>query len=237
MRLSVCNGLLVALSILACGKSQPAADSTGSQASPTPAAAATGEATAAAKPLDSARTLLFLGTSLTAGFGLDPDDAYPMLIQRKLDAEGKRYRVVNAGVSGETSSGLLRRVDWLLQQRLDVIVIETGANDGLRGVPVATMRDNLQQIITRIRSAQPGATIALVQMEALPNMGKSYTDSFHAAFPELVRKNPGVVLIPFLLDGVAGERDLNQSDGIHPNEEGERIVAENVWKALKPLLR
>ena len=160
-----------------------------------------------------------------------------MLIQRKLDSAGMRYRVVNAGVSGETSSGLLRRVEWLLQQKLDVVVIETGANDGLRGVPVETMRSNLQQIITRIRTAQPAVTIALVQMEALPNMGRTYTAEFHESFPDLVRRNPGVVLIPFLLNGVAGDRDLNQGDGIHPNEVGERIVAQNVWKALKPLLR
>ena len=160
-----------------------------------------------------------------------------MQIQRKLDSVGLHYHVVNAGVSGETSSGLLRRLDWLLQQRLAVVVIETGANDGLRGVPVATMRSNLQQIITQIRSSQPWVTIALVQMEALPNMGVSYTQQFHSAFPELAKRNPGVVLLPFLLNSVAGERDLNQGDGVHPNEEGERIVAENVWKALKPLLR
>jgi acyl-CoA thioesterase-1 len=231
----VVYGFAITVVVLACGKSQPTPDTARSQASPG-ASLATGTA-AAVTATDSLRTLLFLGTSLTAGLGLDPDDAYPMLIQRKLDSARMRYRVVNAGVSGETSSGLLRRVDWLLQQRLDVVVVETGANDGLRGVPVSTMRDNLQQIITRIRAAQPAATIALVQMEALPNMGKGYTDSFRAAFPELVKANPGVVLVPFLLDGVAGNRDLNQGDGIHPNEEGERIVAENVWKALKPLLR
>jgi acyl-CoA thioesterase-1 len=225
--------LVLFLAAAACSKDQTSRlDSTGTQASPGGTAA-----TSAPADADSTRTLLFLGTSLTAGLGLDPDDAYPMLIQRKLDSARLSYRVVNAGVSGETSSGLLRRVDWLLQQRLDVVVIETGANDGLRGVPVETMRDNLQEIISRIRAAQPQATIALVQMEALPNMGKTYTEAFHASFPELARRNAGVVLIPFLLDGVAGVRDLNQGDGIHPNEEGERIVANNVWKALKPLLR
>jgi acyl-CoA thioesterase-1 len=223
-------GALVALT-LACAKDQPApADTVRPQAS----AVSTAPTDAAT---DSTRTLLFLGTSLTAGLGLDPEDAYPNLIQRKIDSARISYRVVNAGVSGETSSGLLRRLDWLLQQRLDVVVIETGANDGLRGVPVEAMRDNLQQIISRIRVVQPTATIALMQMEALPNMGRSYTERFHATFPELTRKNPGVVLLPFLLDGVAGERDLNQGDGIHPNEQGERIVAENVWKALKPLLK
>jgi acyl-CoA thioesterase-1 len=224
--------LSVALVANACAREQPSrVDSGGFQASPAAGAATN------ATPADSTRTLLFLGTSLTAGLGLDPDEAYPSLIQRKLDSARLAYRVVNAGVSGETSSGLLRRVDWLLQQKLDVVVIETGANDGLRGVPVEAMRENLQQIIARIRAAQPSVKVVLVQMEALPNMGKSYTDSFHASFPLLARQNPGVTLIPFLLEGVAGERDLNQADGVHPNEEGERIVATNVWKALKPLLR
>ena len=124
----------------------------------------------------------------------------------------------------------------LLQQKLDVVVIETGANDGLRGVPVQTMRSNLKQIITRIRASQPAAVIALIQMEAMPNMGRIYTESFREAFPSLAREEK-VTLMPFLLDGVAGIRDLNQGDGIHPNEEGERIVAQNVWKALKPLLQ
>jgi acyl-CoA thioesterase-1 len=224
--------VLACLLTAACAKEQPApADTARTQASPAPAVA---NSPARA---DSLKTLMFLGTSLTAGLGLEPEDAYPMLIQAKIDSARLPYRVVNAGVSGATSSGLLRSLDWLLQQRLDVVVVETGANDGLRGVPVETMRSNLQQIITRIRESQPGATIALVQMEALPNMGKPYTERFHATFPELVRQNRGVVLIPFLLDGVAGERELNQGDGVHPNERGERIVAENVWRALKPLLR
>ena len=233
--LVVARGTLLVLTAFACSKEQAGtSDSIASQASP---AASVAVAAPGRASTDSTKTLLFLGTSLTAGLGLDPEEAYPMLIQRKVDSTRLAYRVVNAGVSGETSSGLLRRLDWLLQQRLDVIVIETGANDGLRGVPVMAMRDNLQQIITRIRSAQPWATIALIQMEALPNMGRTYTESFQATFPDLARRNQGVVLLPFLLDGVAGERDLNQGDGIHPNEQGERIVAANVWKALKPLLR
>ena len=159
-----------------------------------------------------------------------------MLIQQMIDSAGLPYRVVNAGVSGETSSGLLRRVDWLLQQELAVVVIETGANDGLRGVPVNAMKDNLRQIIRRIRAAKPDVAIALIQMEAMPNMGAIYTNGFRAAFPALAREE-NVRLLPFLLDGVAGVRELNQGDGIHPNEEGERIVAQNVWRALKPMLR
>lgn len=227
------RNLVLLLSLLACARDRaPApADSAVTQASQSAAA------TRVSDTPDTVRTLLFLGTSLTAGLGLEPEDAYPMLIQRKIDSAGLRYHVVNAGVSGETSSGLLRRLDWLLRQRLDVVVIETGANDGLRGVPVETMEANLQQIITRIRSAQPSAIIALMRMEALPNMGAIYTAGFRSVFPRLARRNPGVILLPFLLEGVAGERDLNQGDGIHPNEAGEQIVAENVWRALKPLLR
>lgn len=182
------------------------------------------------------RTILFAGTSLTAGLGLEPDSAYPQQIQRMIDGAGLRYEVVNAGVSGETSSGLLRRLDWLLRQPLDIVVIETGANDGLRGVPVATMKANIQQIIERIRAVHPDARIVLLQMESPPNLGRAYTQQFRDVFPELARKND-VTLFPFLLEGVAGVRALNQSDGMHPNEDGERIVARNVWKGLRPLLQ
>ena len=180
--------------------------------------------------------ILFAGTSLTAGLGLDPDKAYPQLVQRKIDSAGLKFQVVNAGVSGETSAALLRRLNWLLKEPFDIIVIETGANDGLRGIPVATMEQNIQQIIDGVRRARPSAQIVLVQMEAPPNLGRVYTAGFREAFPSLARKN-NVVLMPFLLDRVAGVRDLNQGDGIHPNDAGEAIVAENVWKALKPLLQ
>jgi acyl-CoA thioesterase-1 len=181
------------------------------------------------------RTVLFVGTSITAGLGLEPDSAYPQLIDRKLDSLRLPYDAVNAGVSGETSAGLLRRIDWLLREPFDVVVVETGANDGLRGAPVPTVRANIQQIIDRIKSARPEAAILLVQMEALPNFGERYTSEFRGMFRELARQN-GVTLLPFLLEGVAGHRELNQPDGIHPNMEGERIVAENMWRALRPLL-
>lgn len=220
----------------------PVADSVRAQASP-PAATATNDAgrsltsDTTRRPTNNARrTILFVGTSLTAGLGLDPDSAYPQHIQRMIDKEALRYDVINAGYSGETSSGLLRRLDWLLRQPIDLVVIETGANDGLRGIPVESMKSNIQQIIERIKGTRPGAQIALVQMEAPPNLGTSYTRGFREVFPDLARRN-NVVLLPFLLERVAGVRALNQSDGIHPNEEGERIVAENVWKALRPLLR
>jgi lysophospholipase L1-like esterase len=151
----------------------------GSAASPAAAAvpASTTRTTAGAR-----RTVLFLGTSLTAGLGLDPDNAYPQLIQRKIDARSLPYQVVNAGVSGETSAGLLRRLDWVLQRPADVIVVETGANDGLRGIPIESVRSSIDGILAKIRSARPTATIALVQMEALPNFGQQYTTAFHEMF-------------------------------------------------------
>lgn len=182
------------------------------------------------------RTIVFAGTSLTAGLGLDPDSAYPQHVQRKIDSARLNYNVVNAGVSGETSSALLRRLDWLLRQPFSVFVIETGANDGLRGIPVATMRSNIGQIIDRVRAARPDARVLLVQMEAPPNMGAVYTRQFRDAFSS-VAKEKGVPLLPFLLEGVAGEREFNQGDGIHPNYAGSRKVAQNVWQGLKPLLQ
>jgi len=200
--------------------------------SPADSATSTQGATRASSP----PTILFAGTSLTAGLGLEPDSAYPQQIQRMIDSAGLRYRVVNAGVSGETSASLLRRLDWLLREPFDVIVIETGANDGLRGIPVATMKANIQQVIDRVKTARPQARIALVQMEAPPNLGAAYTRDFREAFPDLARAT-GVTLLPFLLQDVAGVRALNQGDGIHPNYEGERIVTQNVWKGLSAMLR
>jgi acyl-CoA thioesterase I len=158
-----------------------------------------------------------------------------MLIQRKIDSAGLPFEVTNAGVSGETSSGLLDRLDWLLRGNFSVLVVETGANDGLRGIPVATLRANLDSALSRIKRARPDARVVLVQMEALPNLGPKYAADFHAAYPAAA-KRAGVTLLPFLLDNVAGRRDLNQGDGVHPNDTGEHIVADNVWKGLKPVL-
>jgi acyl-CoA thioesterase-1 len=180
--------------------------------------------------------IVFAGTSLTAGLGLDPDSAYPMLIQRKIDSAGLPFEVTNAGVSGETSAGLLDRLDWLLRGRFDVMVIETGANDMLRGVPVSALEANLDAILDRIAKARPDARVALVQMEALPNLGRQYGTELHDVYAKVARAHH-VALLPFLLNGVAGKRDLNQGDGVHPNNVGEKIVAENVWKALEPILR
>lgn len=185
----------------------------------------------------SARTpvVLFFGTSLTAGLGLDPEQAYPTLIEKKAQAEGVPIKAVNAGLSGETTAGAVRRIDWVLRTPADLIVIEGGANDALRGLPPEDARANLEQLIAAVRAKQPQAKIALVQMEAPPNFGAIYTRSFHAIYPEVARKE-NVVLLPFLLDGVAGIPRLNQPDGVHPNLTGERIVADNVWKALKPVV-
>jgi acyl-CoA thioesterase-1 len=158
-----------------------------------------------------------------------------MLIQRKIDSAGLPFEVTNAGVSGETSAGLVDRLDWLLRGKFDLIVVETGANDMLRGVPVSALRANLDTILSRIQRARPDARIALIQMEALPNLGRQYGAELHDTYPE-VAKAHHVALLPFLLDGVAGIARLNQSDGVHPNDVGEHIVAANVWKGLAPIL-
>jgi acyl-CoA thioesterase-1 len=201
------------------------------------AAKTTGSATAVDSNAVSIRTpvVLFFGTSLTAGLGLDPEQAYPTLIEKTAQAEGVPIKVVNAGLSGETTAGAVRRIDWVLRTPVDLVVIEGGANDALRGLGPDDARANLEQLIAAVRAKQPQAKIALIQMEAPPNYGVSYTRSFHAIYPEVARKD-NVTLLPFLLDGVAGIPRLNQPDGVHPNVTGERIVADNVWKALKPMV-
>lgn len=177
-----------------------------------------------------------MGTSLTAGYGLDPDSAFSSLIQRKIDSSGLGYETVNAGVSGETTAGLVQRLDWILRGRFDVLVIESGANDGLRGIPVSAIDANLREVVRRAREARPDAEILLVQMEALPNYGRDYGRAFHDTYERIAREM-NVGLLPFLLDGVAGQAELNQRDGIHPNEDGVRRVADNIWRGLEPVLR
>jgi len=180
--------------------------------------------------------VVILGNSLTAGYGLDPDLAFPALLQRKVDAAGLDFEIVNAGVSGDTSAGGARRIRWLLRKQIDVLVLELGANDGLRGVSLDSTRDNLQKIIREIRSRNPEADIIIAGMMVPPNLGPEYTRTFRELFVELADQN-GCPLIPFLLEGVAGRSELNLPDGIHPTPEGHRIVAENVWKVLEPVLR
>ena len=192
-------------------------------------------AVAAAVAADPRPVILFFGTSLTAGLGLEPEEAYPTLIQQKLDSAGLPFRAVNAGVSGETSAAGLRRIDWILQRPVAVLVLELGANDALRGLELQAARKNLQEIIDHTRAKYPGVKVVVAGMQAPPNLGSRYTGEFKQMFVDLARENHAA-LIPFLLDGVGGVDSLNQRDGIHPNPEGEKIVADNVWKVLQPIL-
>ena len=199
------------------------------------AGASSAESSHTPPPTPHTRLITFLGTSLTAGLGLDPDQAYPAVIQRKLDSLKLPWRAVNAGVSGETSAGALRRLDWVLRDRPSVLVVETGANDMLRGVNLDSTRANLDSIVARARAADPDVTIVLAGMEAAPNLGPRYAAQFRALYRELAARER-LPLIPFLLLGVGGVDSLNQADGIHPTAAGDRIVADNVWRVLGPLV-
>ncbi|HEY0017628.1 MAG TPA: arylesterase [Longimicrobium sp.] len=219
--------LILPLLIFGCGRPEsnqpPAGDAT--------SAAAGGESSSPR------RTVMFLGTSLTDGYGLEREDAYPAIIQQKVDSAGLPWEVVNAGLSGEKSAGALQRMrSWLIRQPFDVLVLETGANDMLTGGDVDAMRANIQAIVDTVRAARPDARIVLAGMIAAPNLGRRYGNRFNGAYPQLAREN-GLTLIPFLLDGVAAQPRLNLADGIHPNEQGHQIVAANVWKTLEPILR
>ncbi|MGH7629340.1 MAG: arylesterase [Gemmatimonadales bacterium] len=180
-------------------------------------------------------TIVFIGTSLTAGYGLDPDAAFPALIQRKIDSAGLPYRVANAGVSGETSAGAVRRIDWLLRQKPAVVVIETGANDGLRGLTIDSLKANIQTIIDSARALSPAPKIVLVGMRALPNYGFAYARRFSRLYRDLADDND-LPLVPFLLDDVAGKDGMNQADGIHPTAAGHQRMAETIWEVLWPVL-
>lgn len=191
----------------------------------------------AAPPTEDRRTILFFGDSLTAGYGLENPSAesYPAVVQAKIDAAHLPWRVINAGLSGETSAGGLRRVDWVLRQPVDIFVLELGANDGLRGIDPAVTRQNLEAIVERVRAKAPGMKIVLAGMMMPPGMGEPFATRFQEVFPAVADKEH-LVLIPFLLQGVGGQPGLNQADGIHPTAAGARIVAENVWKIIRPLL-
>ena len=185
---------------------------------------------------EEAGIVLFLGTSLTAGYGVGEGAAFPALIQAKLDSAGLPYRVVNAGISGETSAGGLRRLDWSLQEPVAVLVLELGANDGLRGLPVDELRANLETIIRRTRERYPDVVVILAGMEAPRHFGDAYTSRFRRVFRDLARDH-AAMLVPFLLEGVAGDASLNQEDGIHPTVAGHEVMAENVWMVLEGVLR
>jgi len=184
-----------------------------------------------------ARTILFFGDSLTAGYGLDDPatEAYPALIQQKIDRAALGWRVINAGLSGETTAGGLRRIDWVLRQPADIFVLALGGNDGLRGISPDLSRQNLQQIIDRVRARNPHAKIVVAGLQMPAAMGTEFADAFRAIFPAVAEKNHAT-LLPFLLEGVGGRLDLNQSDRIHPNVRGHTVIAETVWKVLRPLL-
>lgn len=179
---------------------------------------------------------MFFGNSITAGLGIDPEQAFPALIEKKISDMGWTYRVTNAGLSGETSAGGLRRLDWVLQQSVDVLVVELGANDGLRGLSLEMTESNLQAIIDKARQKNPHMIVVLAAMEIPPNMGQDYTAKFRRLFSTLAAKNK-CPLIPFLLEGVGDRPEFNQADGLHPTAEGHAIIAETVWKTLKPILK
>jgi acyl-CoA thioesterase-1 len=215
--------LLVVVASCACAQPEPEPERTRP-----PSRSAPVEPVASTAP-----RIVFLGDSLTAGLGLPMEASVPALIERRLKAEGYGYAVVNAGVSGDTSAGGLNRLEWSLDGDVKVLVIELGANDGLRGLPVANMKRNLAEVIVRARSR--GIRVVLTGMEAPPNFGAVYTSEFRDAYRQLAKEHD-VIFVPFFLEGVAGIPALNQSDGMHPNAEGARVIEQTVWRALEPLL-
>jgi acyl-CoA thioesterase-1 len=219
------------LTLVGCGGSTSAPPSSSGAAAP---ASAPADASGQPAQADTRPRIVFLGDSITAGLGLEPEQAYPTLIQQKVDAESLGYHVVNAGVSGDTSAGGLSRLEWALDGDVKVMVVALGGNDGLRGLPPEELRKNLSAIIERARTRN--ISVVLAGMEAPPNFGQTYTVSFRQVYADLA-KQYGVPLIPFLLQGVAGIEGLNQRDGIHPTAEGARTVADNVWTMLRPTLK
>jgi acyl-CoA thioesterase I len=207
------------------------------QRSSAPAAEPAGGPSAALDPARAgdAGIVLFVGTSLTAGYGLDEEFAFPAVVQEKIDSAGLPFRVVNAGVSGETSAGARRRLDWLLRQPFDVLVLETGANDMLRGQDPDSTRANIEAIVERVREVRPDSRVVLAGMLAMPNLGPQFRERFERIYPELARELD-LELVPFLLEDVAAQPELNLPDGIHPNEAGQRRVADTVWEVLGPVL-
>lgn len=192
----------------------------------------TQEETEEPQNINSDKTILFFGNSLTAGYGIEKEDAFPGLIQQRLDSLGLEYRVINGGLSGETTAGGLNRLDWFLEDEPYIFVLELGGNDGLRGIELSETKSNLEKIIDKVRTKYPSTKIILAGMQIPPNMGSEYTDEFRTIYPE-VAKEKNVSLIPFLLEGVAGDPELNLPDGIHPTEEGHQIVLETVWPFIE----
>jgi Lysophospholipase L1 and related esterases len=214
------------LFVMSCGNNNEKSDTAAEQQ--------TGEK-AAADSTQKSKTIVFYGNSLTAGYGVDPSEAFPALVQHIIDSLNLNYKVVNAGLSGETTAGGVGRIDWILRQPVDIFVLELGGNDGLRGIPISETSKNLQTIIDRVKAKYPQATIVLAGMQVPPNMGRKYASEFRQVFQQLAQKNK-TLLIPFLLEDVGGISELNQPDGIHPNPEGHKIVAKNVWQILQTAL-
>jgi acyl-CoA thioesterase I len=187
------------------------------------------------QPITAPKVILFYGDSLTAGYGLSTEEAFPALVEEKLNKSEQVVRIINAGLSGETSAGGLTRLDWVIRQPIDIFILELGANDGLRGLPLEETQKNLQLIIDKVKAKFPKVKMVIAGMMVPPNMGSEYTAKFQKIFPDLAKKN-NASLIPFLLQDVAGNEKLNLADGIHPNVEGHKIVADNVIKILQPLL-
>lgn len=182
------------------------------------------------------KRILFFGDSITAGYGLEEEQAFPALVQEKIDSLGWNFEAVNGGLSGETSAGGLRRVDWMLRQDFSIFILELGGNDGLRGIDLESTKQNLISIIEKVRNKKPEAKIILTGMQVPPNLGPDYTAQFKKMYPEIAEEK-NVTLIPFLLEEVGGNPELNQADGIHPTAKGHKIIAETVWDTLKPILQ
>jgi acyl-CoA thioesterase I len=223
--------VLALASVLACARAEAPADDPAQRpaASQSPARATA----STASPTGTLPRIVFLGDSLTAGLGIAREQAVPALVQERLRQEGYSYEVINAGNSGDTSDGGLSRLDWSLAGDVRVLVVELGANDGLRGIPPERLRQNLETIVKTAKNR--GITVLLTGMEAPPNYGAAYTNQFRDTFRQVAAQER-VAFMPFFLEGVAGLRQLNQPDGIHPTPEGARIVADNLWRYLKPLL-
>lgn len=228
--------LVCVLLIAGCGEERDT-DPGGGEAQPAasaPAAPAPSEPTDSGEPTGTP-AILVLGNSIAAGYGVGEEQAFPAVLQQKIDSVGWSFEVVNAGLSGETSAGGLRRIDWLLRRPVDVLILELGGNDGLRGLPLAATEANLKGIIDKTRARYPEAAIVLAGMQIPPNLGQDYTRQFREMYPRIAEER-NAVLIPFVLEGVGGVPALMQNDGIHPTAEGQRIVANNVWEVLQPVL-
>ncbi len=220
-------GLLAVSFIFSCkNEAPPASQPSAKTENPTAEIAQTG----------GKKTILFFGNSLTAAYGLKPTEGFPAIIQQKMDSLRLDFKVVDAGVSGNTTADGKSRIGWVLQQQIDVFVLELGGNDALRGLPVADAKANLQAIIDQVKTKNPQVLLVIAGMQAPPNLGKVYATDFKKMYPDLARSN-SALLIPFLLEGVGGEYDLNQKDGIHPTAKGHKMVAENVWKIIGPTLQ